>query len=169
MAVELSQPVHECSRVLVHGDLSAGNILIDGESVGLVDFEDMGVGPTFRDTLWIRYLFELGNRHFYYRGFNHLSDMLLATESRSEYKIIYQLDFSLLNLLYMQQKHGSLSFWRNTLTAREVRWACSQISKLYQRACKDGLLRPRSPTSEPLSQSGRSAVPFENATDGADG
>ena len=164
LAIELNRPVRECSRVLVHGDLSAGNILIDGEAVGLVDFEDMGMGPTFRDTLWIRYLFELGNRPFYYRSFNNLSDMLLATESRSEYKIIYQLDFSFLNLLYMQQKHGSLSFWRNALTAREVRWACSQISKLYQRACKDGLLRPRSPTSETSSQSGRSAVPLENAT-----
>jgi hypothetical protein len=166
LAIELNRPVRECSRVLVHGDLSAGNILIDGESVGLVDFEDMGVGPTFRDTLWIRYLFELGNRHFYYRGFNNLSDMLLATESRSEYKIIYQLDFSLLNLLYMQHKHGSLSFWRNALTAREVQWTCSQICNLYQRACKDGLLRPCSPTSETSSQSKRSAVPLEDVTGG---
>lgn len=117
--------------VLTHGDLSFGNILCDTGRVGIVDFENTGLGLPCRDFAWIRYNLEQGNYRWYYRKSGPLLALVETTPADALAVELYRLEFVIDHLLILQMRSSGPGRWRETLTgAAERRWVGQEFRRL---------------------------------------
>jgi hypothetical protein len=139
--VQLSKEKPVFPSHLVHGDLSPGNIIFDGTRIGVIDFEDLGIGPYFRDVLWIVYTLNPNNRRLLYNSCTRIIEFLKLYNDLPVYQLVYKLDFSLTRLLSLKQSR-SPKFLRCSILKRYHKHSvCLEIINLYQIACHENLLK----------------------------
>jgi aminoglycoside phosphotransferase (APT) family kinase protein len=83
---------------VLHGDASPGNFLVDGSRLGILDFEDLGVGPACRDFLWLDYCLERFDWMWHYRSAQGLRRVISQPAIDPGFRLLYRLDFLLLHL-----------------------------------------------------------------------
>jgi aminoglycoside phosphotransferase (APT) family kinase protein len=89
LQVSASQPEH-----LISGDATLGNFLWDGQRIGRVDFEDLGVGAPARDYSEIRQGLEAVGHNRWYWSVDQAVVMLPPTSGRVE-EALYRLEWAL--------------------------------------------------------------------------
>jgi thiamine kinase-like enzyme len=84
---------------VLHGDASPGNFLVDGSRLGILDFEDLGVGPACRDLLWTEYCLERFDAMWHYRTAADLRRVISQPSIDPGLRLLYRLEFLLLHVL----------------------------------------------------------------------
>jgi hypothetical protein len=84
---------------VLHGDTSPRNFLVDGSRLGILDFEDLGVGPACRDWLWIDYCLERYGWMWHYRTPQGLRRSISQPPIDPGLRLLYRLEFLLLHLI----------------------------------------------------------------------
>ncbi len=102
---------------LIHGDLTPGNLVFDGSRLGIIDFEDMGAGPSFVDFLVISSALEQirGKWHYY-----SAEDILSSIPSRGvPYGILalYKLERALNSMAATCCPSMRTGFWSSMMSA----------------------------------------------------
>ena len=84
---------------VLHGDTSLRNFLVDGSRLGILDFEDLGVGPACRDLLWIDYCLKRYDWMWHYRTAQGLRRLMSQPPIDPGVRLLYRLEFLLLHLI----------------------------------------------------------------------
>lgn len=84
---------------VLHGDTSLVNFLSDGSRLGILDFEDLGVGPACRDWLWLDYCLEQYDWRWHYRTAQDLRRVISQPPIDPGLRLLYRLEFFLLHLV----------------------------------------------------------------------
>ena len=84
---------------VLHGDTSLVNFLGDGSRLGILDFEDFGVGPACRDWLWLDYCLEQYDWMWHYRTAQNLRRVISRPPIDPGLWRLYRLEFFLLHLI----------------------------------------------------------------------
>lgn len=104
-------------KVLIHGDLTSGNIFFHQGRIGVIDFEDMGVGPAYRDALWIAYNLQRLLYHPLYRK-KEVTRLLQVVSRRyrevdARERAVHECGFLVSEMIWATQNpHG----WRRRLS-----------------------------------------------------
>lgn len=116
---------------LLHGDTSPGNFLVDGARLGILDFEDLGVGPACRDWLWIDYCLERYDWMWHYRTAQGLRRLISEPPIDPGLRRLYRLEFLLLHLMTIATRSQ-----RDSVLARlSDRLERLQVIRLLRRHC----------------------------------
>jgi hypothetical protein len=83
---------------VLHGDASPGNFLVDGSRLGILDFEDLGVGPADRDFIWLDYCLERFDWMWHYRTAQDLRRLISEPPIDPGLRLLCRLEFLLLHL-----------------------------------------------------------------------
>ena len=125
---------------LIHGDMTPPNVLFDGEHVALLDFEDLGYGPGWRDRATLSYAFDLVAQHPLYASVGDLRERLEecwpeATTRRAEQPslhALYDLELGLNHALLHASCQEGLGWWRRRLASRESKLLLRRIGELHR-------------------------------------
>lgn len=126
----IAVPDGDAPLVLTHGDLSFGNIFVDEGKIGIVDFENMGIGPRFRDSIWIEYGLEQCNFRWYYRSSGALLDLLDVPRPDDRLAGLYRLEFVIDHVLILKARLGARPWGEWALGIAERRWARRELARL---------------------------------------
>jgi thiamine kinase-like enzyme len=117
--------------VLTHGDLSFGNILCHQGRIGVVDFENMGIGLPHRDVGWIQYNLEQCNYRWYYRSSTPLLQLLELRSSDVAEVSLYRMEYVIDHLLILEARMSGQCGWRERILGRaERRWVQREFTRL---------------------------------------
>lgn len=116
--------------VLTHGDLSFGNVFYHEGRIGIVDFENMGIGLSFRDPLWIRYGLEQCNYRWYYRNSAPLLDLVDAPVASDPLAALYRMEFTVDHLLILKGRQAARPWSGWPFGFAERRWARCEYRRL---------------------------------------
>lgn len=124
---------------VLHGDTSPGNFLVEGSRLGILDFEDLGIGPACRDWLWLDYCLERYDSMWHYRSANDLRRMI-AQRIDPGLRSLYRLEFLLLHLIAIAMRRQSESIparisdrLERSQVIRSLRRHCDLISNTSKR------------------------------------
>jgi hypothetical protein len=93
-------PIADVPRdCVLHGDPSPGNFIVDDSRLGVLDFEDLGVGPACRDLLWVDYCLEQYDRMWHYGSGEQLRRVISHIPMDPGVRLLYRLEFLLLHLI----------------------------------------------------------------------
>jgi thiamine kinase-like enzyme len=143
IAIQLCKPIAEIPRKLVFGDVALGNFFFDGDRIGRIDFEDMGMGPPFLDTLLVRYHLELINSRLLYKNCSQLLEILAVSNLFPAYQLIYRLGFALSHTLFLEKARSAQPSWKKIMTMQERKQVCLEVFNIYQAACREGVIEPQ--------------------------
>lgn len=115
----------------VHGDLSFGNIVYsDDGAIGVIDFENLAIGPQFRDVIWVRYGLEHGSVRWYYRDGAPLLELLEVPRPEDRVAGLYRLEFVVDNLLALRERLAARPRVEWVLGLAERRWTRRELGRL---------------------------------------
>lgn len=116
---------------VLHGDPTPVNFIIDDSRVGVLDFEDMGVGPACRDLLWIDYCLEQYDRMWHYRSGARLRRLVPQTATDPGVLLLYRLECLLLHLTAIATRPAA-----TTAVTRYFDWMeRTQVVRSLRRHC----------------------------------
>ena len=121
------------SNRLVHGDLSPGNIFFYNGKIGVIDFEDMGIGSPFREIVWLKHCLSTLVRNPLYANCAIIFELINNTEFFDEFELVYELDFSLFQTLSILQVPPLKNLIKRRLIEIEKRCAILKIRNLLSR------------------------------------
>ncbi len=111
------------SNALIFGDVTLGNFFFDGEKIGAIDFEDLGVGPPSRDFKTLELEFQRPFRTITYRSDRYLLQQLSHLSSSAH--PIFEFELKLLRLEQLVQSSSS--------TKREQKRIRDELQQLAMR------------------------------------
>ena len=129
----MERSIPRAPLVFCHGDFAHGNVLIDGETVGIIDFDKSGAAePAFDIAYFLTHLWSFGLRHekrmpHVAALWKHMRDAYLACapEVSSERLAVYEaLDFAAYVLRNFRKQSHQASW---------LAWAGGQIEAARQR------------------------------------
>jgi len=142
-AIQICDQVDDLAKHLLFGDPSPDNIFFDGNRIGLIDFEDLGTGPSFRDSLLLHYHLELTSNRLQYDNISQLLSIIKYSHCLPIYRLIYMLDFTLSHLLLLKNLASARNTWRKVINRLEISRFCYKLLNIYNVACLKNAIEPQ--------------------------
>lgn len=86
--------------VLVHGDLAPGNVIYNNGRIGVIDFEDFGVGDAVRDSINFREQIEPGHGRWRKWALPRLSNEIEFVVASESEEAVFRIEFCLNRLVH---------------------------------------------------------------------
>ncbi|NKC13656.1 MAG: phosphotransferase [Gammaproteobacteria bacterium] len=115
----------------IFGDLSPENVVYAGGKVGFWDFEDMGIGPTLRDYIYVDYFLGRMSRWRYQLPRAALQRLAKELQQCSAYTSFCRLELMLAHLALLAREYSNTSGLRRSVEWFDIKQLANAAQSLW--------------------------------------